>query len=74
MDDTEGFLAELFHDGVVTTLTLPPPEQGRPPPHIRVPAVDADGQRVIDVFLLSDDSGWPARAGYRYAGSMPVRG
>ena len=72
MDDT-GFTAELYHDGVVKTVTVPSPEQDEPPPHIRVPAVDADGQRVIDVFLLSDTSGWPARAGYRYAGSMPVR-
>lgn len=74
MDDTAGFLAELFHDGVVKTVTMPSPEHGEPPPHIRVPAVDAGGQRVIDVFLLSDASGWPGRARYRYAGSMPVRG
>ncbi|MDN4598811.1 hypothetical protein [Leifsonia virtsii] len=74
MDDTAGFLAELFHDGVVETVAMPPPEHDEPPPHIRVPAVDAAGQRMVDVFLLSDASGWPARAGYRYAGSMPVRG
>ncbi|RDV43227.1 hypothetical protein DOE76_18520 [Leifsonia sp. ku-ls] len=73
MDERAGFLAELFHDGVVKTVTMPLEEHDQPPPHVRVPAVDASGHRVIDVFLLSDASGWPARAGYRYAGSMPVR-
>jgi hypothetical protein len=73
MDDATEFQAELFHDGVVKQVSLPTPEQGEPPPHVRVPAVDAAGNAVVDVFLLSDASGWPARAGYRYAGSMPLR-
>lgn len=73
MDDTAEFRADLFHDGVVKTVSLPRPQQGEPPPHVRVPAVDAHGNGVIDVFLLSDVSGWPDGAGYRYAGSMPVR-
>lgn len=74
MDDTARFRAELFHDGVVKNVTMSTQARDEPPPHIRVVALDADGQPVIDVFLLTDASGWPARAGYRYAGSMPVRG
>lgn len=73
MDDVTEFRAELFHDGVVKEVSLPITDHAAPPPHVRVAAVDAQGGRVVDVFLLSDASGWPARAGYRYAGSMPMR-
>ena len=74
MDDIAGFTAELSHDGVVKTVTMPTHSRVEPPPHIRVAAVDAGGRHVIDVFLLSDASGWPARAEYRYVGSIPVPG
>jgi len=73
MDDAAEFLAELLHDGTVKTVMLPRTARDEPPPHVRVAAVDAAGNPLIDVFLLSDTSGWPARAGYRYAGSIPIR-
>lgn len=73
MADPPEFEADLFHDGIVKTVNLPRPEEGEPPPRVRVGAVDSGGNRVIDVFLLSDASGWPARVGYRYVGSIPAR-
>lgn len=72
-DNDGGFTAVLHHDGTVKTVHLPPEKFGeKPPPRLRVGAIDSRGKRVVDIFVLTDASRWPDEAVYRYLGSVPA--